>query len=121
MLYSTIGPSAWGYQSTVVIPKLALLSSLQNLHTLQVFHAHSHMTTAIKNSLQGVIFPKIHTLIIPEHCHEILKCCPHVTKVWCNRGSGSKLVMVIAQHCKEVQEMRDFSADERLVKSACVE
>jgi hypothetical protein len=107
------------YQTNVIIPKFFLsLSSLQNLHTLQVLHAHTQMTTAIKDGLQGVVFHRIRTLIIPGHCHEILKCCPQVTKVWCNRSDGSKLVTVIAKYCKEVQEMRGFSADEKLVKSA---
>jgi hypothetical protein len=111
------------YQSTVIIPKfssLLSLSSLQNLHTLQVFHAHSQMTTAIKDSLQGVELSQIRTLIIPGHCHEILKCCPEVTKVWCNRGDGSKLVTIIAKYNKKVQEMRGFSTDEKLVKSALI-
>jgi hypothetical protein len=77
------------------------------------------MTTAIKDGLRGFVFPRIRrTLIIPGHCREILKCCPQVTKVWCNRGDGSELVTVIANCCKEVQEMRGFSADERLVESA---
>jgi hypothetical protein len=77
------------------------------------------MTTAIKNGFQGVVLPRIRTLIIPGHCHEILKCCPQVTKVWCNRSDGSKLVTVIAKYCKEVQEMRGFYAkDGNMVKSA---
>ena len=88
------------------------------MHTLQVFHVHTQMTTAIKNGLQGVVFPRMRTLIIPEHCHEILKCCPQVTNVWCNRGDGGKLVTVIAKYCKEVKEMRGFSPNEKLVKSA---
>ena len=76
------------------------------------------MTTAIKNGFQGVVLPKIRTLIIPEYCHEILRCCPRVTKVWCNRGDGSQLVRVISDYCKEVQEMRGFfPLDGKLVKS----
>ena len=77
------------------------------------------MTTAIKNGFQGVVLPRIRTLIVPGNCHEILRCCPQVTKVWCNRDDGSKLVTVIAKYCKEVQEMRGFSsADDKVVKSA---
>ena len=76
------------------------------------------MTTAIKNGFQGVVLPKIRTLIIPEYCHEILRCCPRVTKVWCNRGDGSQLVRVISDYCKEVQEMHGFfPSDGKLVKS----
>ena len=76
------------------------------------------MTTDIKNGFQGVVLPRMRTLIIPGHCHEILKCCPQVTKVWCNRGDGSQLVTVIAKYCKEVQEMRGFSPEDgKLIKS----
>jgi hypothetical protein len=106
------------YQTNAIIPKFFLsLSSLQNLHTLQVLHAQTQMTTTIKYGVQGLVFPRMRTLIIPGHCHEILKCCPHVTKVWCNHSDGSKLVTAISKYCKEVQEMRGFSAGERLVKS----
>ena len=75
-----------------------------------------NLTYLIKSGFQGVVLPRIRTLIIPGDCHEILKCCPRVTKVWCNRGNGSKLVAVIATHCKEVQEMRGFLADENFIK-----
>ena len=73
------------------------------------------MTTAIKNGFEGVVLPRIRTLIIPGNCHEILRCCPHVTKVWCNRDDGQKLMTVIAKHCREVQDLRGFNID---VKSA---
>jgi hypothetical protein len=76
------------------------------------------MTKVIKNDLQDVVFPRIRTLIIPGHGREILKCCPQVTKVWCNRGNGTNLVGVIAKYCKQVQEMRGFLADTKLAKSA---
>ena len=108
------------WQNTDILPKFALfLSSLPNLHTLQVFHAEKDCNRAIKDVFQGFVFPKIRTLIIPETCYEILKCCPRVTKVWCNSGFGSKeLVTVIAEYCKEVQEMRGFDLeDEDMVKS----
>ena len=75
------------------------------------------MTTAIKDGFQGIELPRLRTAIIPGHCHEILKCCPEVTKVWCNHGDGSKLVTVIGKSCKKVQEMRGFSSKEKLVKS----
>ena len=77
------------------------------------------MTIAIRKGFRGVVLPRIRTVIIPGHCHVILRCCRQVTKVWCNRNDPSKLVTVIAKYCKEVQEMRGFSsADEISVKSA---
>jgi hypothetical protein len=72
----------------------------------------------MKYGLYGVQLPRIRTLIIPGHCHEILKRCPEVTTVWCNRGGGSNLVTFISKYCKKVEEMRGFSTDENLVKSA---
>jgi hypothetical protein len=89
------------------------------LHTLQVFHADSEMKTQIKDGFQGVIIRRIRTLIIPEYCFGILKCCPQVTKLWCNHGDGRQLLAVIRKYCKKVQEIRGFriSADEKLVKS----
>ena len=110
------------YESTVIPKKLAcLLSSLQNLHTLQIFHFASNMSTALKNGFQGVTLSGIRTLIIPEQCHAILKYCPHVTKVWCNRGDGSYLVTAIAKYCNEVQELRGiYPTAEKLIKSALI-
>ena len=75
------------------------LSSLPNLHTFQVFHAKEDRKTEIRNGFQSVILRRIRTLIIPEHCSGILKCCPQVTKVWCNYGDGKKLVEVIRKYC----------------------
>jgi hypothetical protein len=108
------------YKSAVIIiPNfISFISSLQNLHTLQIFHVINKITPAIRDGLQGVVLPEIRTLIIPGHCHEILKSCPQVTKVWCNNGNGTKLVGVIAKYCKQVQEMRGFKADTKLAKSA---
>ncbi|KIM47668.1 hypothetical protein M413DRAFT_62699 [Hebeloma cylindrosporum] len=105
------------YQSATLIPTFsAFLQSLPHLHTLHVLHAHTQMTTALKNGFENVTLPNIKTLIIPGYCHEILKRCPRATTVWCIRDDGSKLVGVIAKHCKEVEEMRGFSSHETLLK-----
>jgi hypothetical protein len=106
------------YQTATVIPIFsAFLQRLPHLHTLHVLHAHTQMTTALKNGFENVTLPNIRTLIIPGYCHEILKRCPRVTTVWCIRDDGSKLVSVLATHCKEVEEMRGFSCHEKLLKS----
>ena len=75
------------------------------------------MTTALKNGFERVTLSNIKTLVIPGYCHEILKRCPRVTTVWCTRDDGSKLISVIEKHCKEVEDMRGFSVEERLIKS----
>ena len=105
------------YERPVLIPTLSTcLSSLQNLHTFHVVGTTLNLTSEIESGFQGVVLPRIRTLIIPGDCHEILKCCPQVTKVWCNRDNGSQLVAVIAKYCKEVEEMRGFLADEEFIK-----
>ncbi|KDR85741.1 hypothetical protein GALMADRAFT_218830 [Galerina marginata CBS 339.88] len=105
------------YQTETVIPKFSKsLRKLPNLHTLHVLHAHTQMTTAIKTGFEGVELPSIRTLIIPGYCHEILQRCPNVTIVWCIRDDGSKLITVIAKHCKAVEEMRGFSGEESIMK-----
>ncbi|KAF8956084.1 hypothetical protein BDZ97DRAFT_1853540 [Flammula alnicola] len=113
------------YKSAAVVPTFSSTIALfQNLHTLHVLHADTQMTAAIKNGFKGVTLPSIRTLIIPDFCHEILRCCPGATTVWCIRDDGSKLVSVIAKHCREVEEMRGFQVKgnenlmKRIVKAA---
>ena len=49
------------------------------------------MVTAIKNGFQGVVLPspRIRTLIIPGHCHEILKRSSRLLQVTKVYGDGS--------------------------------
>lgn len=105
------------YQTNVVLPPLtACLQSLPNLHTIHVLHAHTQMTTAIKDAFEGIVLPHVRTVIVPGYGHELLKCCPGVRSVRCIRDDGSKLVTVIVKHCKHVEEMRGFYIDEKMMK-----
>ncbi|KDR85740.1 hypothetical protein GALMADRAFT_384480 [Galerina marginata CBS 339.88] len=105
------------YRSAIVIPKFpVLLQSLPNLHILHLLHTHTQMMTALEAAFEGVVIPTIRTLIIQGYCHDILKCCPNVTTVWCIRDDGRKLLPVIETHCKFVEELRGFSGDDRIIK-----
>lgn len=105
------------YQTNVILPPLtACLQSLPNLHTIHVLHAHTQMTTAIKDGFQNIVLPHVRTVIVPGYGHELLKCCPGVRSVYCIREDGSKLVSVIAKNCKHVEEMRGFFIDEKMMK-----
>ena len=99
MLYCDYSPRSsqvTPYQNAVIILSLStLLSSLEISPTLHVLHARIEIATRIKNDFQGHS-----TLIIPVHCHEILKCCPLVTKVWCNRDGKSALVTLLQNFVK---------------------
>ena len=64
----------------VVMPLFAsCLSMLPNLHTLQIVHAHSQMTTALKNAFENKSYPQIRTIIFPGDCgddpQELLDWC----------------------------------------------
>ncbi|EDR15901.1 uncharacterized protein LACBIDRAFT_301341 [Laccaria bicolor S238N-H82] len=106
------------YKTDVVLPALtSCLQSLPNLHTIHVLHAHhTQMTTAIKGAFRNIVLPHVRTVIVPGYGHELLKCCPGVRSVRCIRDNGSKLVTVIAENCKHVEEIRGFSTDEKMMK-----
>lgn len=76
------------------------------------------MTTMLKDNFSGHSFPTVRTAIVPDHGHEILRCCPRVRKVICNYGDGSKLVTAIAKCCKEVEVVEGINADKNILKRA---
>nr|GAT52718.1 predicted protein [Mycena chlorophos] len=99
------------------------MSKMPNLHTLQVIHAHSQMTTHLKNGFENISLPTIRCLVVPDHGHEILRCCPEVKHVVCTSADGSKLVSAIGKCCPKVEIIQDFdiSGDnlrKRLLKAA---
>lgn len=82
----------------MVLPAFATcLKALPNLHTLQVIHAHSQMTTPLKKAFEKVSLPQIKTLILPSCAHNILRSCPNVTDLTCNAEDGKKLVTALTQ------------------------
>ncbi|KAH6917082.1 hypothetical protein BKA70DRAFT_1417857 [Coprinopsis sp. MPI-PUGE-AT-0042] len=97
------------YKPDEVLPAFTnCLQAMSNLQTLHILHAHTQMTTKIREGFEGVTLPTVRNLIIPGYCHELLKCCPEARSVRCTRDDGSKLVTVIKKSCKKVEEMRGF-------------
>lgn len=93
------------------------LLALPNLHTIQVVHAHSAMTTAIKVAFVGVVLRGVRNVILPSCAHEILRCCPKVEDVTCNEDDGSKLVGALAAtKCTELRTIRGINLTDTLSK-----
>ncbi len=102
---------------TVLPAFVKCLENLPNVHTIQILHAHSQMTTMLKTHFEGHHLPTIRTIILPGHAHEILRICPEVRKVVCNDGDCSKLISAIAKKCKNVEVLEGFSASSSGPKS----
>ncbi|KAJ7066376.1 hypothetical protein C8F01DRAFT_1123058 [Mycena amicta] len=112
------------YSSAEVLPPFArCISQMPNLHTLQIIHAHTQMTSHLKDGFAGISLPTIQRIVLPGHAHEILRCCPEVREVICTSSDASKLISAIAKCCKKVETIEGFWLGEpsllkRLVKAA---
>lgn len=105
--------------SNVLPPFVRLLSALPNIHTLEISHAHSAMTKALKDAFEGNVFPSIEKVILPTCAHEILRCCPEVREVTCNEDDGGRLVSALAQNgCKKLEILRNVYPGPVLMKRA---
>ncbi|KAJ7464630.1 hypothetical protein FB451DRAFT_442814 [Mycena latifolia] len=107
------------YSSAEVLPPFArCLTLMPNMHTLQIIHAHTAMTTHLKNGFANTRLTNVRKIILPSWAHEVLRCCPEVTYVICVDGSdSSKLVSAIAKCCKKVEILEGFVwHDEKLMK-----
>ncbi|KAJ3538052.1 hypothetical protein NMY22_g5327 [Coprinellus aureogranulatus] len=106
------------YQTETVLPAfLKCMKNLPNLHTIKVLHAHTQMTTAIKNTFERASLPTIRTVVVPAFCHEILRACPEVRSVWCTEQDGSKLVGALGKgKCNKVEELRGCDLTEHMMK-----
>ncbi|KAF8582647.1 hypothetical protein K439DRAFT_137300 [Ramaria rubella] len=104
-------------KSTTIPAFARCLALLPNLRTIEILHAHSQMTTAFKNSFEGISLPSIHTAILSSCAHNILRCCPEVRYVTCTEENGSKLVSAIAQCCPKVEGLHGIIPDVALMKS----
>ncbi|KAG5652933.1 hypothetical protein H0H81_003009 [Sphagnurus paluster] len=91
-------PHLASYTSTVLPAFVKCLNGLPNLETITIAHAHTAMTTVLKNAFQGSIFPSVRTVVLPDYAHEILRCCPNVRRVICTHKDGTKLISAIAKH-----------------------
>ncbi|KAG9090901.1 hypothetical protein FRC07_011987, partial [Ceratobasidium sp. 392] len=85
-----------------------MLQSLPNVHTIQIPHAHSAMTTALKDAFKGSSFPSVRTVVMPNCAHEILRCCPEVESITCNEDDGGKLVAAVVEAgCSKLQVVKN--------------
>ncbi|EKM50287.1 uncharacterized protein PHACADRAFT_178866 [Phanerochaete carnosa HHB-10118-sp] len=108
---------------TVLPAFAACLKALPNLHTLQIMHAHSQMTTALKDAFEYVSLPQIRTLILPTCAHNILRACPNIVDLTCNEGDGSQLISAMAKASPNVEVVREIrlwseASSKRLAKAA---
>ncbi|KAG6375870.1 hypothetical protein JVT61DRAFT_2734 [Boletus reticuloceps] len=118
-LVQTVSIVLTRYQSAEIIPAFAAcLATLPNLTTIQVIHAHSQMTTAIKNGFQGKQFPSVRRISLPSSAHEIVKSCPNLEEVTCTEGDGSTIIgSLVKGKCQELRVLKDIDAPlKRLVK-----
>lgn len=100
----------------VALPAFArCLRLMPNLRTIRVLDANPQMPNIIRKAFADD-FPLlgVRTLIIPAVCHELLKRCPNVERVWCNQGAGNKLLTVIRGFCKQVVEVKGFRCEENI-------
>ncbi|KAJ6620579.1 hypothetical protein B0H10DRAFT_1791457 [Mycena sp. CBHHK59/15] len=105
------------YSTYEILPVFAgTMTKMPNLHTLQVIHAHTAMTTHLKNGFAGISLPNVRQLILPSWAHEILRCCPEVRHVICTADDGGKLVSAIAKCCKKVEILEGFHFDDEKVR-----
>ena len=104
--------------STSVLPAFVRsIEALSNLHTLRI-QMHHKMSSDLKRTFEGHVFPQVRTISLPSHAHHILRCCPEVRRVICNsRMDSSTLVSAIAMGCKKVEEVQGFRSPENVMKS----
>ncbi|CAL1707384.1 unnamed protein product [Somion occarium] len=101
----------------VILPAFTrCLERLPNLHTLQIVHAHSQMSTALKDTFESKRFPQIRTIILPSCAQSVLRACPEVRHVTCNEDNGGELVTAILASCKKVEILRGITPESAIVK-----
>ncbi|KAF9032455.1 hypothetical protein BDZ89DRAFT_1063360 [Hymenopellis radicata] len=89
------------------------LEKLTSVTKLEITHAHTAMTTHLKNAFEGYTFPSIRTAILPAQAHNVLRCCTGVRSVTVNdmNHECSKLITAIGAACPAVEEVVDFHLD----------
>jgi len=102
------------FKSAEVVPTFAsCIARLPNLHTLHILHAHTQMMKVLLTGFEPVSFLQIRTLVIPGNCWDVLKRCPKVKRLWSITDDGRRLLQVVGQHCKEMEELRGISTDSK--------
>lgn len=116
--FRTVTVSLTRCSTATVLPAFAAcLTALPNLHTLRIMHAHSQMTTALKNAFENITLPQIRTIILPSCAHNILRSCPNIQDLTCNEEDGSKLISAMAKSSRNVEVIDGIYFYEALAKS----
>lgn len=124
MHVQTVTVSLTRCSTNTVLPAFATcLKALPNLHTLRIMHAHSQMTTALKNAFENVSLPQIRTIILPTCAHNVLRACPNIVELICNEGDGSQLISAMAKASPNVEVVDNVcvwkeASGKRLLKAA---
>ncbi|KAI9570819.1 hypothetical protein HD554DRAFT_2169953 [Boletus coccyginus] len=111
-LIQTVSVVLTRYHSAEIIPAFAAcLATLPNLAVIQVIHAHTQMTTAIKNGFEGKRLPSVRRITLPGSAHEIIKSCPNLEEVVCTDGNGSTIIgSLVRGNCTQVRVLKGISA-----------
>lgn len=106
------------FQPTNVLPPFVkLLRTLPNVHTLEIPHAHSAMTTALKGAFEGNAFSSIEKIVLPSCAHEILRCCPSIREVTCVEDDGARLIGALTRgECSKLEILRNVTPGPVLMK-----
>ncbi|KAF8679957.1 hypothetical protein RHS04_04801 [Rhizoctonia solani] len=71
-------------------PFVQLLSELPNIHTLEILYVTSDIPNpgSFEAHFRGRTFPSIEKVVLPAYARKILRCCPNLREVTCNRDLG---------------------------------
>jgi hypothetical protein len=118
LFFSTMTVSLTRYQVKKILPAFVnALEMLPNLHTLRICHAHSQISTYLKNAFEGHVFPQIKTVVLPSCAHNILRSCPNVKDVTNIEEDGTKLAGAICRECPQVERVANFGVTDYTLKS----
>ena len=118
LFFSTMTVSLTRYQVKKTLPAFVnALEMLPNLHTLRICHAHSQLSTHLKDAFEGHVFPQIMTVVLPSCAHNILRSCPNVTDVTNIEEDGTKLAGAICKECPQVERVTNFNVSTFTLKS----
>jgi hypothetical protein len=107
--------------SQVIPPFVQLLSKLPNVHTLEVLYVTTNIPSRrfFEYYFTGWSFPSIKKAVLPAYARDILRCCPNVKEITCNRdlGGSGELVDTLARiRCSKLEVIRGFTIGPVLLK-----
>lgn len=94
------------------------LKACVNLETINIHFADRAAGKHFNKGFpHGTVFPTIKALVIPAYAHALLRACPNVRRVVCNRGEVTpKLVTAIKSAGKNVQVLHGLHMEHTLLK-----